>query len=333
MGFATKLIRRAQDLLRRSVLARYAAALALVLVTIGFRAAFESVFSTGVYFHLYYPAVILSAYLLGAWPGVFAIFASAVLAQWLFGAGATQQPPVALFTFIVSSGVAVFVLAHMRHQLRFLTSEYERIDALTQSQASLFREHAERVSNHMQLISALLQLQARDEAKPDLSRVLRNAASRTLLISRMHRTFARPEHETIDFKAFAARLADATMASRERPAIPVIIEGERVQVPLEQATSLGLLLIECFNARAARENRGVMRIALTQQGETGVFSVSDEGLDEHAAEPKMDFLAAIAEQLRGSLVIDRADDVRTLNLSFPTRLQALPEWKPLESVH
>lgn len=328
------ILQRCQGVLVRFPLARYGAALAFVLLTVTFRAVFNDVFASGVYFHLYYPAVILSAYLLGAGPGFFAVIASAVLAQGIFGASSgANQPPIAFATFIMSSAVAVFVLAHMRGQLKFLTTEYERIDALTHSQASLFREHAERVSNHMQLISALLQLQARDAAQPDLSRVLMNAASRTMLISRMHRAFARPEDETIDFKAFAVRLADAALAARDRPPLPVMVEGERLHLPLEQATSLGLVLIECVNASAASGERGLLRFSMARHGEDAVFRVVEEGVGADAGQRDMGLLSAVSEQMRGSLVLDSEPGARTLQLSFPAQLAPLPAWAPLAPVH
>jgi two-component sensor histidine kinase len=322
-------------LVRQNILARYGGAAVLVLLTVGFRAALDNVFSTGVYYHLYYPAVILSAYLLGAGPGVFAIALSAALAYGLFGYASGSQGLVPLLSFLGSSSVAVFVLAHVRTRLSALTADYQRIDQLTRNQADLFRAHAGRVSDHLQLISALLQLHAREESQPQLSRVLMNAASRTMLISRMHRTFADDSgvrEGSIDFKAFALRLADAALTARERPPLSILVEGERLLLPLEQATSLGLFLLECINARAAANPRGVMRIVLATQGGDAVFRVEEEGLERESARD-VRLLTAVAEQMRGSFVVSADGQAAALQLTFSTTLPPLPAWDPLEQVH
>lgn len=328
---------QAADTLRRvvsaSMLARYLFAALLVLLTVGFRVILGSVFNSGVYYHLYYPAVILSAYLLGAGPGAFAVIFSASLAFALFGS-ANGNDYVPLVSFIGSSSVAVFVLAHVRTRLSALTAENQRIDQLTRSQADLFRAHAGRVSDHLQLISALLQLQAREEGQPQFSRVLMNAASRTMLISRMHRAFAGEgaPSDNIDFKAFAARLAEAALSAREHPPLSVVVEGDRVQLPIEQATSLGVFLLECINARTAADPRGVMHVELSGAGDSAIFRIVEKGFD---TDPTRDvqLLGAVAEQMRGSLVVSKDKNLATMQIAFPTSLQALPAWNPLEPVH
>jgi two-component sensor histidine kinase len=326
---------RLHQALWRYPAARYGLAALFVLFTVGFRAALDGVFNSGVFYHLYYPAVILSAYLLGAGPGVFAILFSASLAYGLFGYATGNAGYVPLFSFVGSSSVAVFVLAHVRTRLSTLTREYQRIDQLTRSQADLFRTHAGRVSDHLQLISALLQLRARDEGQPQLSRVLMNAASRTMLISRMHRTFAGEGGSpsgSIDFKAFAARLAEAALAARERPPLSIVVEGDPVHLPLEQATSLGLLLLECINARVATNPRGLMRIVLSEGGGEAVFRIVDDALQTDLVRD-VQLLGAVAEQMRGSLVLSADRNSASLQLAFPTALQPLPVWDPLEPVH
>jgi two-component sensor histidine kinase len=322
--------------IKRSAFMRYGVAAFFVLATVGFRAALDSVFSSGVFYHLYYPAVILSAYLLGAGPGVFAIVFSAGLAYGLFGYAAGNTGYVPLLSFVGSSSVAVFVLAHVRTKLSSLTQDYQRIDQLTRSQAELFRAHAGRVSDHLQLISALLQLHAREEGQPQLSRVLMNAASRTMLISRMHRTFADAgggdPARSMDFRAFASRLAEAALAARDRPPLSIVIEGPPVHLPLEQATALGLVLLECINARAETSPRGVMRMTLSERGDDAVFQLAEEGFD---ADPVRDvqLLGAIAEQMRGNLLLSTEKHAATLQLAFPKTLPGLPDWTPLEPVH
>lgn len=329
--------RRAEQVLAGSVAARIAAGVLLVLVTFAVRALIDPIMRPGVYYHLYYPAVILSAYLFGARAGIAAVALSGIGAFLLFGAphtGLRWQPSVylPLGTFFVSSTAAVLILGHVRDRLNTLTSERATMDALTRGQAELFREHAGRVSDHLQLIAALLQARSREAPQAAHSRVLMNAASRTLLISRMHRSFVSDGKEAVDFNAFALRLVDAALAARGRPPITVSVEGSRLVLPLEQATSLGLVLLECINARAVLGAPGVLRVTLTEEGRDGVLRIVEENAPAADARDATLF-GAIAEQMRGSLVVSADQDARMLQLRFPTELQPVPAWDPLQPLH
>jgi two-component sensor histidine kinase len=330
---------RAERVLAASPAARYAAAAALVFVTIGVRLALDPVFRPGVYYHLYYPAVILAAYLFGGRAGTFAVALSAGCAYWLIAEPAFRvktdpQAYLPLATFAISASVAVFVLSHVRGRLSFLTGEFNRIDALTHSQAELFREHAERVSNHLQLISAILQSGARSEAAPLVSRVLMNAASRTMLISRMHRSFSKRADDVIDFNEFAIRIVEAALAAHNRPPIAVLVEGERLIIPLEHATSLALVLLEWLNARASHGAPGVVRVLVSRNDGEAVFQIVEEGIERRATSQRdAHLIAAIAEQMRGNLVMSVDESVDRLWLSFPTALQPLPAFEPLHPLH
>jgi len=316
---------RIEATLKGSAVARYAAATFLILLTVFLRAVFDPVFSPGVYYHLYYPAVIVAAYLLGAGPAMFAVALACAFSFAMFEPTPSLdwKPHLAFLSFVISSIVAVVVLSHMRARMTDLSREYERIDALTQAQADLFREHAERVSNHLQLTSALLQATASDLDKPALSRALEDAASRTLLISRLHRSFARGESECVAFQAFAERLVQAALDACDRPPLVVAIEG-RLTLPLEQATSLGLVLLECINARAKARVRSTLRVQLSERDGEGVFKLAEENIDaDNASAHDTRLLGAISEQMRGRLVIGAEGARSALTLVFPMEMEPL----------
>lgn len=309
--------------LETNAVARYLAAILLVLGTIAFRASLDHVFSPGVYYHLYYPAVILAVYFFGVGPGTFAAVLSAACAYLIFSPNAlqfedaTMQTYVPLVTFGGVSAVAIFVLSHVRSRLRTLSQEFARIDALTASQADLFREHAERVGDHLQHISALLHHHAGRDARAAVARALKNAASRTLLISRMHREFAGTAGGRIDVQAFMLRLADSVLAAHGRPPLTVAVEGDRLDLPLEQASALALILIECMKARLTVADSAAMQIVLTSEGSQATFEVLEKGT-EAKRQRNADLLGAIAEHIGASLVLAGGRGERSLRVTFPT---------------
>jgi len=323
--------RRLDALYHASRTVRYGLAVGLALSVIALRAAFDSALAPGAYYYLYYPAIVIIAYALGLGPAIVALVLAGFVSYYAFSAPAFQiksdvRANLRLALFLITSGAVAALMADVRRRLSALRSEVSETSALTRSQAELFREHAERVGDHLQLLSAVLQFKARDEPEPDYSRVLANAASRTLLISRMHRSFASDENAKVDFVAFAQRLADAALEAQGRPPLVISIEGQLHLLP-EQATSLALMLLECINARAAQEPRGVMRIALSERAGEGALTVTQDA--RRPARQDMGMLGAIAEQMRGRLVIGANDERDVLRFSFPTELQPLPQWAPL----
>src|SRR5262245_7317408 len=247
---------------------RYGVAAAMVLAIAGFRAAFDAGLGSGAYYILYYPAFVLTAYLFGAGPVVLAIAIAVTLSYFVFIEPDQRSDPstiVRMVLYIASSSAVAFFVLHVRKRLGALTRDLANVSALTRSPANLFREHAEQVSNHMQLTAALLEHNAHEVVLEESARVLRGAASRAMLISRAHRDISNPEKRPVDFGAFAERLAETALESLNRPPLSIAVEG-KLEVASELATSLALVLLECISARTRQQPRGVMTVVLAEQG-------------------------------------------------------------------
>lgn len=317
-----------QALFERNPQARYAGAIGLFLAALGLRVALAPAIATGYGMTVFYPAVILAAYWLGARPAILAAVLSTVA---VFGFLAAQplhldgRGWVSLGFFALTSGLAIYLLTTIRAQLRRLTEANARTEELVLSQAGLFREHAERVTNHLQLIAAILDHRGALEAEPDAARVITNAASRTLLISRMHREFAGGAERTIDVAAFARRLADA--ATQGGAPRRIEVRGDGVELPLEHATALGLVLLDRLNASS-----GPVAVEIRREGPEASFGVVVESLlpGAHATRGAL-LLEAISSQLRGRLEADGDGQFAAVRLIFPAALQPPPAWAPLES--
>lgn len=321
----SRVVERIESLLETSAAARYGGAVVLVLVTVVVRFLLDSLMVGSLGMAFFYPAVILSAYWMGARPAIVTAVLStiAVLTFQAFSTGSLALSSISwviLLLFIITSALAIYLISAIRQRLADLAERHDRTEALVLSQASLFRDHAERVTNHMQLIAAILEFRADGEGQAEAARVLTNAASRTLLISRMHREFAGAPDRTIDFTAFAQQLAKASDESRS-----VIIHGEDLQLGLEQATGLGLILLDRLNS-----SRGAMAVDILREGDDISFSlaVDDPNLPSSARELML--LDAISLQLRGRLDLDRDGEFSVISLKFPAALQPPPAWSPLE---
>jgi two-component sensor histidine kinase len=314
--------------------ARYWAAAVLVLLALVVRLTVSSAMGNGYGYTCFYPAVILAAYWLGARPALLATGLSTVIVYAFLGPvplhwNLDGRGLVALTFFLVSSLLLIHILSTIRAQFALLAATHARVEALATGQAELFHEHAQRTTDHLQLISAILQLRAREEADPMVSRVLTNAASRTLLISRAHREFAGNPDSRIPFDAFARKLVQASAARGGLPADKVRIAGGDLDVPLEHATALGLVLLEYLTTLRACPSATTLAVILADDGDQRTLNLVATG-DRDVVPPRdIPLFEAVSEQLGGELLITRGATGCGVRISFPATIQPTEAWEPV----
>ena len=314
--------------------APYWGALLLVLASLCVRVLLSPALTTGYGFTVFYPAVILSAYWLGGGPALLATALSTAIVYTFMGPAPLSlhmegRTAVSLSVFLISSLLLIHVLGSIRARFGDLARSHARVEALASGQAELFREHAQRTTDHLQLISAILQVKARGEEDPAVSRVLSNAASRTLVISRAHRAFAGAEDRTIPFEAFARRLADASARRGGLAAGRVNFSGGSVEVPVEQATALGLVLLEYLATLYTAAPGATLSVTLAEEARVRVLNLTAAGVPDLPAPRDMTLIEAMTEQLGGRLRISWNEGACDVRIAFPAALQPPPVWDPL----
>lgn len=311
---ASSLARREQ----RSRELRYIWAVTLVAAGLLVRFVLQPVFGASHTYTAFYPVVLIAAYLLGPRPAILATVLSGAVAYWGFAQPdfAWKLDPkggAALAFFAGTSAVAIYLITGLNRALEELAARQSRAEALAHSHAELFRELNERVTNHLQLISGLLALQARGEADTALSGALTRASERSLDIARIHREVAGQTGGAVDFRAFAASLVRASI-------VPVEVSGESLRLPRDQATSLGVVVLECVSALTNRKADGRIRVMLGGGPSTarlriglvtGTAGISTASLADAF------LLRAMVEQLGGRLRLHADVEGTALELSFP----------------
>jgi two-component sensor histidine kinase len=307
----------------------YLLALTLVLLGWGARAALGPVLGFDHSYTVFYPGVILAAYFLGARPAALTAVLSAACGYWFFAhpVQAWKADPSGLTTlafFALTSSVSVYFITGMGRALKALAAERVRAEALAHSHATLFQELNERVTNHLQLVAALLQVQARDEGDPALSLALAEASTRTLLISRVHRNLAGDDHRALDFDAFARQLVEVTLAARGNPPVRVDLQRGGLLLPPDQATSVAIVLLECLNARLDDDSPAALRIRLAGDDRELVLEIAESGggFERPVADPFGPIVEAMVEQLGGRFTVRLEPEGPVRALTFP-RLAAV----------
>lgn len=304
---------------------RYGLALAIVAAGFLARLALQPVFGPNHTFTVFYPGMILAAYFLGARPAAVTAILSATLAYWAFARPmfAPKADGAALTTMLffgVTSAVSIYFITGMRRALSDLADARARAEALAASHTELFCNLNERVTNHLQLVAALLQLQARDERDKTIAGALAEASARTLLISRAHRGLGGRLEQTLDFDAFARQLTDVTLAAQANRGVQVVIEPVGAQLGLDEATSVAIVLLECLQARLQVDAPAVLRVGLRRDAGHARLTVAESGPGEIApaeADLRLYLIEAVVEQLGGRFRSRKGPQEIVSELTFP----------------
>jgi hypothetical protein len=149
-------------------------------------------FPPGFPYLTFFPAIIVTTYFVGARPAILC----ATLSGWRPGtsssgrrrASISARPRAGRPGLLRLRGGGRHLL-HRRHAqaLRQLSDERERYAKLTESQDLLYRELHHRVSNNIQVVGALLRLQAAGVKDGDARHALAEAGGRIEVIAKIQR--------------------------------------------------------------------------------------------------------------------------------------------------
>jgi len=149
-------------------------------------------------------------------------------------------------------------------------------------QAHLFDELNHRVKNSLTMVSALLQMQARD-AGPTVREALAKAVARVEAISEVHGSLYGGGHSTqIDFAAYletlCKRLSDSLL---EGDRIKIEVTAAPANVTVDQAAPLGMIVNELVTNAVKHAylpaQGGVIAVALARDEVGLTLTISDQG--------------------------------------------------------
>ncbi len=156
----------------------------------------------------------------------------------------------------------------------------DRLARLAAQQAVLLREVNHRVANSLQLISSLIELQARRVEDADARSMLRQAAERVEAVSLVHRRlYTSNDVEYVDMDAYLAGLVEelsrATLApdpAKEHAAEPrIALHAEPIRVETDKAVPIGLMVNELVTNSLKYAypdgEMGQVRVSLTRSAE------------------------------------------------------------------
>jgi two-component sensor histidine kinase len=199
----------------------------------------------------------------------------------------------------------------------------DRLEALAAQQAVLLREVNHRVANSLQLITSLIELQARKVTDPVVRDMLRQAVERVEAVTLVHRRlYTGNDVEFVEMDEYLAGLVEelqrATQAGGSA-GMRIELHADAVRVETDKAVAIGLIVNELVtNALKYAYPKGAsgpVRVSLRQgaaeSGEALCLTVEDDGVGYPQADaaPKGSGLGSLivgsmAQSLRATVSLD-----------------------------
>lgn len=296
---------------------RYGLATLIVLLFAGLRWAMEDLLGP-VPFLLFFPAVLLIALILDHGTAIYASFLSVFLSVFLFippkfslAVSDARLAFAALLTLLI-----LLLLAWLVENLRDKTQSLARLE---KEQRFLRTEMHHRVKNGLQLLTAILHLEAGRDADPRTRNLVQAVSHRIMVISRVHERLYRSElQNVVNAKDFVDELCrDLQMSFVEGRTIALRVRAQPVVIELDKAVPFGLIVNELMTNALKHafpdERPGTIAVDFARDGDVYVLQVSDDGIGDPAlgrsdARPRL--VEIMVRQMGGRIEVSREEGFR-----------------------
>jgi two-component sensor histidine kinase len=216
-------------------------------------------------------------------------------------------------------------------------AQIEQFESQIRDRDMLMRELQHRVKNNLQLITALIRLEARS-AKEGETVALARLASRIDALTVLYRTLSTEDAPAeIDLGQYLSDIASSVMQVSAADSIKIDVETGYCPLSINVAMPAGLLVNEMLTnalkyAFVGRSG-GQLKLICRQDGGRVTIIVSDDGvgLDEHQQWPSPRKLGALILQTlkeNAGNVVFRAESIRGQGTWFTLMLDAAPGAMP-----
>jgi two-component sensor histidine kinase len=217
------------------------------------------------------------------------------------------------------------------HAEREVRESRDRFERLAAQQAVLLREMNHRVANSLQLISSLIELQARKVPDETARALLRQAAERVEAVTLVHRRlYTGQDVEFVDMDAYLAGLVEELGRATHGKDGPgrITLTAAPVRLETDRAVAVGLVVNELVtNALkyAYPDGAGPVRVMLEDAGRDGLLRlvVEDDGVGFAEDAPARGsglgslIVTSMAQSLRASVARDAGHGGTRFTVTLP----------------
>jgi two-component sensor histidine kinase len=162
-------------------------------------------------------------------------------------------------------------------------TEFRRKERELKVKSTMIQEIHHRVKNNLQVIAALLRIQARRSVYEETQRALQEAVQRILSVAVVHEFLSEVDARVINLRELAQRIITQTQQGMVGPDqhIRLQLEGPNLYLPAQQATTCALIVNELIQNAVehafGETDQGMITVRLDEKDNVVQLSIVDDG--------------------------------------------------------
>ncbi|MXO47515.1 PAS domain S-box protein [Erythrobacter vulgaris] len=226
---------------------------------------------------------------------------------------------------------AIRDITHENKLKQALVQRGEELEQALASREVLLQEVNHRVKNSLQVVTALLQLHAREVKDDNLKAALLDARNRIAVVASIHqRLYMNGEHSLVDVAEFLEELVTATIRSLSiQDKISTKLDLQHgISLGIDRAVPLALVVAELLTNSLkyafAEKEKGTVGIDLNSDDSAITVRIYDDGMGFAQAEPVSSqaglgtkIIRALSKQIRATLSEKSGQDGTEVTLVMP----------------
>ena len=233
----------------------------------------------------FFPAVILTTFVAGLWPGVLCATLCGLAAWGLFippaGFALAWEGALALSFYIFIVAVDIALIHVMQRAVDRLKAQTDLNAELYDRQKVLFQELQHRVANNMTFVSSLLNMKRRSVDSEEAVAALDDARDRLWLMAQIHRRLYDPAALEAPINIYLQDLCEDLSRAAGVEKVTCKVAPSDVRLDLDRLVALSLLVTEvvtnslkhAFNDR----DSGAIHIDIERVDEQLSVTIRDDG--------------------------------------------------------
>jgi two-component sensor histidine kinase len=202
----------------------------------------------GLPYATFFPAVIVTAFLLGVRAGMLSAVLGGILG-WVYFVHDPLAPSALLtapsiFLYVIAAALILLLFHWMQSSSARLIEQREHNHRLAETRTLLFHELQHRVSNNLQVAAGLLSLQKRHVDDPAAQHALDEAVRRIATIGRISRQLYRPNGEAQGVRELFEPLITSVIEANGKKIAFAIEDADALRLAPDAAVPVALIVAE-----------------------------------------------------------------------------------------
>ncbi|MFC7356377.1 histidine kinase dimerization/phosphoacceptor domain -containing protein [Jejudonia soesokkakensis] len=199
---------------------------------------------------------------------------------------ALRNQLIALFITLLLLGLLTYFYVRSVQDKRTISQQTASLETSLHEKEVLLKEVHHRVKNNLQVISSLLQLQSKKATDDTMKKALNDSQRHIHSMALVHQMlYQQDQYTKIPMQSYLKKLVDQLLYSLSGTHINSLIEVENIELSIDKAIPLGLMLSELItntNKYAFDDETGMIHVELkglseSEKIKTYHFSYSDNG--------------------------------------------------------